>query len=91
MRRAALPLIISMAAAGSACAPTPAPVTVHQAYTRCPRPAAPELPAIDPGQHLCAPANLERLLERADLQCAHVDQLDATIDCYEAQAAPAGQ
>ena len=67
MRRAALLLIISMAAVSSACAPTPAPVTVHQAYTRCPRPAAPELPAIDPGQHLCAPANLERLLERADV------------------------
>lgn len=91
MRRAAALLIISMAVVGSGCAPTSAPVTVHQAYTRCPRPAAPELPAIDPGQHLCAPANLERLLERADLQCAHIDQLGATIDCYEGQAVPAGK
>lgn len=85
MRQAVVLLIISMAV-GSGCAPTPAPVTVHQAYTRCPRPQRPELPALDPAQHLCAPANFERLLERVDRQCAYSEQQDAALDCYEAQA-----
>ena len=92
MRRVAALLIISIAlAASSGCAGKPSVITVHQAYTRCPRPTAPELPTLDPEQHVCSPANLERLMERVDRQCWLIEQQDAALDCYEAQAKPGGQ
>ncbi len=88
MRHLAALLCISMLlAAISACAPRPEVVTVQQAFTRCPRPAAPELPALDPGEHVCSPANLERLLLRSDRQCWLIEQQDAALDCYERQTA----
>ena len=50
MRHLAALLCISMLlAAISACATRPEVVTVQQAFTRCPRPAAPELPALEVG------------------------------------------
>lgn len=91
MRRVAALLIILTALAGSGCTPAPAAITVHQTYTRCPRPTAPELPALDLEQHVCSPANLERLMERADRQCWLIEQQDAALDCYEGQAKPGGQ
>ncbi|WP_254845169.1 hypothetical protein [Desulfovibrio sp. DV] len=78
-------------AVGSGCAPTPAAITVHQAYTRCPRPTAPELPPLDPEQRLETPANINLLLERDDRRCAYAEQQDAALDCYEGQAKPGGQ
>uniref|UniRef100_I2Q2N9 Lipoprotein n=1 Tax=Desulfovibrio sp. U5L TaxID=596152 RepID=I2Q2N9_9BACT len=86
MPRAVALLCISMTLAVSACAPTPAPVVVQQAVSRCPRPDMPELPAVDPEEHVCSPANLDRLLSRADLQCWMISQQAAALDCYEAQA-----
>lgn len=87
MRRAAKLLCISMLlAAISACATRPEGVTVQHVFTRCPRPAAPELPALDPEEHVCSPANLERLLLRSDRQCWFIEQQDAALDCYERQA-----
>ena len=91
MRRVAALLIILTVLAGSGCTPAPAAITVQQAYTRCPRPPALELPALDPEQHVCSPVNLERLMERVDRQCWLIEQQDAALDCYEAQAKPGGQ
>lgn len=92
MRHLAALLCISMLlAAISACATRPEVVTVQQAFTLCPRPAAPELPALDPEQHVCSPENLERLLLRSDRQCWFIEQQDAALDCYERQAGAGAQ
>ena len=92
MRRAAKLLCISMLlAAISACATRPEGVTVQHAFTRCPRPATPELPALDPEEHVCSPANLERLLLRSDRQCWFIEQQDAALDCYERQTGAGAQ
>jgi len=87
MRHRAVLLCILMALAGSGCAATSAPVTVQRAFTRCPRPAMPDLSTLDPEQHVCSPANLERLMEIVDRQCWMIGQQAAALDCYEAQAA----
>ncbi len=87
MPRAAALLCISMLlVAISGCAATPAPVVVRHGYTRCPRPALPELPALDPERHVCSPENLDRLLTRSDRQCWLIEQQAAALDCYERQA-----
>lgn len=85
MRHLAVLLCISTLLAISACASRPGTVTVQHAFTRCPRPAAPELPVLDPEQHVCSPENLERLLLRSDRQCWLIEQQDAALDCYERQ------
>ena len=85
MRRAAKLLCISMLALISGCAAAPTTVTVQHQFTRCPRPVAPELPALDPAQHVCSPENLDRLLTRIDRQCWLIEQQDAAFDCYERQ------
>lgn len=88
MRRAAKLLCILIAVLlNSGCAARPAPVVVQHQFTRCPRPAMPELPELDPGQHVCSPENLERLLTRSDRLCWMIEQQDAALDCYERQAA----
>jgi len=84
MRRAVALLIISTLLA-SGCAASKA-VTVRGEYSRCPRPEAPELPAIDTGEHVCSPANLARVLELVDALRWYASQQDAALDCYEAQA-----
>ena len=85
MKRVVALLLISMAV-GSGCAARPGTITVQQTYTRCPRPAAPVLPSLDPEQHLCSPDNLGRLMEIVDQQCWMIGQQGAALDCYEAQA-----
>jgi len=60
-------------------------VTVQHSYTRCPRPSRPALPALDPADHVCSPANLDRLLTIVDRQCGYIEQQDAVLDCYERQ------
>ncbi|UJX40381.1 hypothetical protein K9F62_17010 [Desulfovibrio sp. JY] len=89
MRLLAVPLCISIAALlSSGCAVTPVtPVVVQHQFTRCPRPAMHELPELDPGQHVCSPENLERLLTRSDRLCWMIEQQDAALDCYERQVA----
>ena len=87
MRRVArLLCILTVLAAISGCAGKPATVTVQHALTRCPRPTMPELPRLDPGQHVCSPENLDRLMLLVDRQCWLIDQQGAALDCYERQA-----
>lgn len=78
--------ILTVLAAISGCAVKPAGITVQHAVTRCPRPARPELPTVDPSEHLCSPANLDKLLTIVDRQCGYIEQQDAALDCYERQA-----
>jgi len=85
MRRIALLLLISIALAASACVSRTATLAVHRETTRCPRPERPDLPTLDPDRSLCAPDNLDALLELFDRQRAYADQLAACVDCYEAQ------
>ena len=91
MRRVARLLIISIVVAAiSGCAAASAPIVVQHGFSRCPRPALPELPELDPEQHVCSPENLDRLMIRVDRQCWMIEQQDAALDCYERQiAAPA--
>jgi len=78
--------ILTVLAAISGCAGKSATVTVQHAFTRCPRPKAPELPRLDPEQHVCSPENLDRLMLLVDRQCWLIEQQAATLDCYERQA-----
>lgn len=87
MRRIlALLAISTMLLVASGCAGRSAPVTVRQEFSPCPRPAAPSLPELDPAASLCAPGNLEALLEIFDQLRWMIDQQAAVLDCYEAQA-----
>lgn len=85
MRRAAMLLCtLTALAVISGCAGKP--VTVQHGVSRCPRPIRPELPGLDPAEHVCSPANLDRLLTIVDRQCGYIEQQDAALDCYERQA-----
>jgi len=92
MRRTLALLVISIALlAGSGCARGRSVVSVHHEFTLCPRPQAPDLPEVDPGESLCSPKNLEALLELFDSQRWLIEQQSAALDCYEAQASKGGR
>lgn len=87
----ALLAISTVLAVASGCAGNSGPLTVHREYSRCPRPQMPDLPELNPNEHLCSVANLDALLELVSAHRWMIDQQAATIDCYEAQAAGAGK
>jgi hypothetical protein len=89
MIRAIVLLLVSIALGSLGCAarqsPTPtAPVIVLMA--ECPGPFRPALPFINGALPFDHPVNVEALLERDDVFRAYIHGLEATIDCYRAQA-----
>ena len=92
MKRAAklltcLTLFSLFAFAGAGCAAKPEVVTVRQVYTPCPRPAPlTGLPLVDGNLPLDSLANVDALTARHLIVFAHIDTLNAALDCYEAQA-----
>lgn len=92
MRRAVVPLVCLML--GSGCAghgsgAAPVEYTLRRAAAECPRPApltATDVPLIDGEVPLDAPRNVDALLARHIRIKAHVAELGAALDCYEAQS-----
>lgn len=89
MTRAIVLLIVSIALGSLGCsvrqAPTP-PAPVIMLMTECPEPFRPALPLINGALPFDHPVNVEVLLERDDVFRAYIQGLEATVDCYRAQA-----
>ena len=66
-------------------APQPVSYTLHTAVSTCPRPGPLALEPLAQGKHLAHPANAAVLARNTDLTAAHINDLDAVLDCYEAQ------
>ena len=63
----------------------PVNYTLHTEVSTCPRPGPLTLEPLVRGRHLAHPANAAVLARNTDLTAAHINDLDAALDCYEAQ------
>lgn len=90
MRRLAGLLLPAILTGLCSCAPAPLqpPPPIVLGVERCPTPAVPALPKIDPDTSLETERNLEALLARDAIMRRYIAGLQATVSCYEAQTSP---
>ena len=75
--------IIFLPALG-ACGPTKTGAVTAQAQP-CPRPVAPKMKRLDPGESVCSKKNVEATAANASALRGYADGLAATVECYEGQ------